>query len=83
MAEITRSIRVRAQFATLVALFQLGCSLVDPNLPPLLDSSPSDGEKGFPISGWVVLDWKTDRIWKRVRRKWNSLWNSPPWSKES
>jgi hypothetical protein len=47
---------VRAQFAVLVALLHVGCSLVRPNLPSLLESYPGDGEMGFPISGWVVLD---------------------------
>jgi hypothetical protein len=65
----SRNGRARAQAAVLVALFHFGCSLVDPNLPPLLDSSPSDGEMGFPISGWVVLDFAEavhDRAIERI-----------------
>ena len=27
-----------------------------PDLPPLRESFPSDGELGFPISGWIILD---------------------------
>jgi hypothetical protein len=37
-------------------LLSPGCSLVQPDLPTLLESSPRDGEMGFPISGWVLLD---------------------------
>jgi len=51
-----RGLRWRAWIAALVALFHAGCSLVDPDLPPLRESFPSDGALGFPISGWVVLD---------------------------
>ena len=40
----------------LVALLQVGCSLLRPELPPLRASLPSDGERGFPISGWPILD---------------------------
>ena len=40
----------------LVALFHAGCFLVRPDLPPLRESFPSDGESGFPISGWIVLE---------------------------
>ncbi len=56
MADIALSFRARAQFAVLAALLQVGCSLVQPDLPHLLASMPSDGETGFPISGWIVLD---------------------------
>jgi hypothetical protein len=42
--------------AALVALLQVGCSLVRPGLPPLLDSFPRDGELEFPLSGWIILD---------------------------
>jgi hypothetical protein len=61
--------RARARFAVLVALLHVGCSLVHPNLPRLLESSPSDGEMGFPISGWVVLDFAEavdDRAFDRI-----------------
>jgi hypothetical protein len=41
---------------TFVALFQAGCSLVGRDLPPLRESFPSDGDMGFPLSGWIILD---------------------------
>jgi len=61
--------RARVRFAVLVALLHVGCSLVHPNLPSLLESFPSDGEMGFPISGWVVLDFAEavhDRAFDRI-----------------
>jgi hypothetical protein len=39
-----------------VALLHGGGSPVRPDLPPLRDSSPRDGELGFPLSGWILLD---------------------------
>ena len=51
-----RSLRWFARVAALFALLHTGCSLVHPELPPLRESLPSDGELGFPISGWIILD---------------------------
>ena len=51
-----RGLRWFAWVAVLFALLHAGCSLVHPDLPPLRESFPSDGELGFPISGWVILD---------------------------
>ncbi len=45
-----------AWVAALVALLHVGCSLLRRDLPPLRESFPSDGETGFPISGWIILD---------------------------
>jgi hypothetical protein len=64
-----RGARWFAWVAALVALLHVGCSLVHPELPPLLESFPRDGELEFPLSGWIILDFAkavheraTDRI---------------------
>ena len=51
-----RRLRQLARLAALVALLQGGCALLRPDLPPLRESIPRDGERGFPISGWILLD---------------------------
>ena len=51
-----RGLRWFAWVAALVALIHVGCSLLRRDLPPLRESFPSDGELGFPISGWIILD---------------------------
>jgi hypothetical protein len=51
-----RGLQLFAWVAAGIALLHVGCSLLRPNLPPLRESIPSDGELAFPISGWIVLD---------------------------
>jgi hypothetical protein len=51
-----RGLRWFARVAALVALLHVGCSLVRSDLPPLRESIPRDGELGFPLSGWIILD---------------------------
>jgi hypothetical protein len=69
--EIRRRLHPRAigLSVVLLAIVVAACSLLAPNLPPLQHSVPAEGDMGFPISGWIVLDFAEpvdDRAIERI-----------------